>query len=318
MGRINTYGLPMTFFKLKAKAKDTEPAETGPGKSVFFSAPDGLKLHAVEYGGENGDALPVICLAGLSRNSRDFERLAIFLSEKAAPTRRVICFDYRGRGLSVHDPDWKNYNVITEAEDVLAGMTALGIAHAASIGTSRGGLIAMALSAMRPGALKAVILNDVGPVIEGDGLATIRAMLTQLPKPKNWDEAIAIQKTAMGKAFPAFSQEDWAFEAHAKYRQIGRKIRPDHDPDLVKPLAEIDLGEKLPEMWPQFIGLTKTPVLLLRGEHSGLLSKKTVEAMSARHPDMQVMEIAGQGHPPLLHKDGIPEAIERFLGGVAD
>jgi len=306
----------MTFFKLKAKAKDAKPAEAGPGKSVFFSASDGLKLHAVEYGRENRDALPVICLAGLSRNARDFERLAIFLSEKAVPKRRVICFDYRGRGLSAHDPDWTHYNVVTEAEDVLAGMTALGIAHAAIIGTSRGGLIAMVLSAMRPGALKTVVLNDVGPVIEGDGLATIRAMLTQLPKPKNWEEAIAIQKTVMGKAFPAFSQEDWAFEAHAKYRQVGRKIRPDHDPDLVKPLAEIDLGEKLPEMWPQFIGLSKIPVLLLRGEHSSLLSKKTVAAMSGRHPDMQVMEIAGQGHPPLLHTDGIPEAIERFLAKI--
>ena len=117
-------------------------AVSGRGESVFFSAPDGLKLHAVEYGHRNRDALPVVCLAGLSRNARDFERLAAYLSEDAAPKRRVVCFDYRGRGLSARDPEWANYNVLTEAEDVIAGMAALDIPHAAIVGTSRGGLIA--------------------------------------------------------------------------------------------------------------------------------------------------------------------------------
>lgn len=288
--------------------------ERGRGASVYFSASDGLRLHAVEYGHRNRDAVPVICLPGFSRNARDFERLAIYLSEDAAPKRRVICFDYRGRGLSAHDRNWTNYNVVTEAEDVLAGMAALDISHAAIIGTSRGGLIAMALSAMRPGAMRAVVLNDIGPVIEGDGLAAIRAMMTQAPRPKNWDDAIAIQKTAMGKAYPAFTEADWAFEAHAKYRQTRKKIRPDYDPDLAKTLSAIDFGDPLPTLWPQFAGLRALPVMLLRGEHSTVLSKKTVEEMVLRHPDMQVMDIAGQGHPPLIHTAGIPQAIEAFLG----
>jgi len=120
------------------------------GESVFFSATDGLRLHAVDYGRGISDALPLVCLPGLSRNARDFTGFAEHFVTQAAPKRRVVCFDYRGRGLSEWDKNWENYNVLTEAEDVLAGMAALGIEHAAFVGTSRGGLISMVLSAMRP------------------------------------------------------------------------------------------------------------------------------------------------------------------------
>ena len=289
---------------------------TSQGESVFFTTTDGLRLHAVDYGRNASDELPVVCLPGLSRNARDFARLAEHLANRSQRRRRVVCFDYRGRGLSQWDRDWKNYNVLREAEDVLAGMTALEIPHAAIIGTSRGGLIAMVLSALRPAALRAVVLNDVGPAIQGDGLMQIRAYLKQLPKPKNWADAVNLQKTMLGKAFPAFTEDDWDFEARAKYREFRRRIRPDHDPKLVKTLTSIDLGERLPTMWPQFAGLSALPVLLLRGQHSNLLSKKTVEEMAERHPRMRQVEIAGQGHAPMLHTAGIPQVIEEFLDGA--
>lgn len=289
---------------------------TSKGESVFYSATDGLKLHAVDYGRENTGTLPVVCLSGLSRNARDFAGLAEYLSEKADRKRRVICFDYRGRGLSEWDRDWKNYNVMTEAGDVLAGMTALGIDHAAIVGTSRGGLIAMVLAGLRPAAMHAVVLNDVGPVIQADGLVQIRAHLSRLPAPKSWDEAIALQKTTMGKAFPAFTDAEWEFDARARYRQFGKKIRPDHDPALVKTLTAIDLGASLPTLWPQFAGLSALPLLLLHGEHSSLLLADTVDEMAQRHETMQRVEIAGQGHAPMLHTAGIPQTIETFLDGA--
>lgn len=294
--------------------------EEGRGQSRFYSASDGLRLHAVDYGHGNRDPLPVVCLAGLSRNTRDFERLAIYLSEAAEPKRRVVCFDYRGRGLSDHDPDWKNYNIVTEAEDVIAGMAALDISHAAFVGTSRGGLIAMALSAMRPALMRAVVLNDVGPVIEMEGLAAIQAMLSRPPQqPKDWGEAIAMQKAAMEEDFPGLGEEDWEFEAHAKYRAIdGGPPRPDFDPELAKTLSEIDFSRPLPAMWPQFIGLSAVPVLVLRGENSALLSRQTLEDMTRQHPGLEAMEIGGQGHAPMVHTAGIPQAIEKFLARADD
>jgi pimeloyl-ACP methyl ester carboxylesterase len=286
---------------------------TDTGESVFFTASDGLRLHAVDYGRGVSDALPLVCLPGLSRNARDFTRFAEHFVTHASPKRRVVCFDYRGRGLSEWDKDWTNYNVLTEAGDVLTGMAALGIEHAAIVGTSRGGLISMALSAMRPGVMRAVVLNDVGPVIEGDGLTQIRAYLARAPKPGNWDEAVAIQKATMGKNFPALTDEDWTLETHAKYREIKRKIVPDHDPALVRTLTSIDLRDRLPTLWPQFLGLSALPVFVLRGERSNLLSVETLQKMAERHPDLRHFTIAGQGHAPLMHTAGIPELVEDFL-----
>lgn len=286
---------------------------TDTGESVFFTASDGLRLHAVDYGRGISDALPLVCLPGLSRNARDFNLFAEHFVTRASPKRRVVCFDYRGRGLSEWDKDWKNYNVLTEAGDALAGMAALGIEHAAFIGTSRGGLISMVLSAMRPGVMRAVVLNDVGPVIEGDGLTQIRAYLSRAPKPRDWDEATAIQKATMGKNFPALTDEDWTLETRAKYREIKSKIVPDHDPALVRTLTSIDLRDRLPTLWPQFMGLSAMPVLVLRGERSNLLRAETLQKMAERHPDLRHFTIAGQGHAPLMHTAGIPELVEDFL-----
>ncbi|RVB18466.1 alpha/beta hydrolase, partial [Mesorhizobium sp. M7A.F.Ca.CA.004.05.1.1] len=107
-----------------------------PGFSDFFySAPDGLKLHARIYGEANSGSWPVVCLPGLTRNARDFHELALYLSTHAATPRKVIAFDYRGRGQSAYDPDAKNYNVGVEAGDILAGLTALNIGEAAFICT---------------------------------------------------------------------------------------------------------------------------------------------------------------------------------------
>jgi pimeloyl-ACP methyl ester carboxylesterase len=286
------------------------------GESVFFTAPDGLRLHAVDYGRGIADALPLICLPGLSRNARDFSRFAEHFVTNASPKRRVVCFDYRGRGLSEWDRDWKNYNVLTEAGDVLAGMAALGLQHAAFVGTSRGGLISMALAAMRPGVMRAVVLNDVGPVIEGDGLTQIRAYLSRAPRPKSWDEAIALQKATMGKNFPALTDEDWTLETRAKYREIKNKIVPDHDPALVRTLTSIDLRDRLPTMWPQFLGLSALPVFVLRGERSNLLRHETLQKMAEVHSNLRHFTVAGQGHAPLIHTSGIPELVEDFLNDI--
>ncbi len=141
-------------------------------------------MHARIYGETNSAHWPVVCLPGLTRNARDFHELAHHLSARAVVPRKVVAFDYRGRGQSAYDPDITHYNVGVEAGDILAGLVALGIEGAAFIGTSRGGLIIHVIAAMRPEALKAVVLNDIGPVLEAGGLAHIRSYLDPSPKPK--------------------------------------------------------------------------------------------------------------------------------------
>jgi pimeloyl-ACP methyl ester carboxylesterase len=55
---------------------------------------------------------------------------------------------------------------------------------------------------------------------------------------------------------------------------------------------------------------------VLRGEHSSLLSQKTVAKMAEHHPNMRHVDIAGQGHAPMLHTASIPPTIAEFLVGI--
>ena len=209
----------------------------------FYTSTDGLKLHVRVYGERIDSATPVVCLPGLTRNARDFHELAIYLSQKAETPRKVIAFDYRGRGRSAYDRDWQNYNVVVEAGDVIAGLISVGVENGHFIGTSRGGLIIHMLGGMRPTLLKSVILNDVGPVLEGEGLAHIRLYLTRAPRPANMADAIAVQRTAHGAAFPALNDDDWMRFTTAIYKEQSGRPERDFDPS---PAENPEGGEPQP------------------------------------------------------------------------
>lgn len=293
--------------------------DTGGHEDVFFSAADGLRLHAADYGRHDPatrDRLPVVCLPGLTRNTRDFHDLALLLSHDPKTPRRVVSFDYRGRGLSGWDKDPSRYNIIVETEDVLSGMAALGLKHAIFVGTSRGGLIMHALAAMRPAAMAAGVLNDIGPVIEGAGLAQIKAYLSRMPDPKSWADAAQILAQAHSRSFPVLSQDDWADFARAIYVEKAGRLVADYDPALLHGLKGVDLNTPLPTLWPQFEGLGGMPLMALRGEHSTLLSSDTLIEMKNRVPSLQTMTILGHGHAPILHLSGIPVILARFFASV--
>src|SRR3954452_19222179 len=175
-----------------------QPDDMTDGYAEFFiSSSDGLRLFARDYGPRGGSALPVVCLPGLARNPADFHALALALSRDERRPRRVLAVDYRGRGRSEHDPDWRRYDVRVELDDVLQVLAAAGIAHAVFVGTSRGGIIAMGISAARPALLRGAVLNDIGPVIEGTGLVRIRGYVGKLPQPADQAQAIEILKNLM-------------------------------------------------------------------------------------------------------------------------
>ena len=279
----------------------------------FYAAQDGLRLHARVYGAASEGTLPVVCLPGLTRNARDFHELATFLSREARRPRKVIAFDYRGRGESACDPKPENYTVDGEAHDVLDGLAALGISEAAFIGTSRGGLIIHALATKQPAVLKAVILNDIGPVLEAEGLAHIRSYLEGASQPATWDDAVRLQRAIHGPTFPALSDADWERFAHAIYRDENGRPLVDFDPLLLAGLKSLDLSAPVPDLWPQFEALSGIPLMAIRGENSRLLSTATVDEMARRHPGMKAISVQGQGHAPLLETGDLPERIAAFI-----
>ncbi|KAF0120466.1 MAG: alpha/beta hydrolase [Xanthobacteraceae bacterium] len=269
------------------------PAVAGEGafESRFVTAKDGLRLHARVYGGAAGGPVPLVCLPGLSRNSGDFDVLARAL----APERPVIALDYRGRGLSGWDANWQNYALPVELEDVFGVLAALGLDRAIFLGTSRGGLLTMLTGMARPDLLAGAILNDIGPVIEGAGLARIRAYLGRLREPSTIDEAIALLKDAGAGRFPALTDDDWRGQAESIWTDRDGAFAPAFDPALAKTLETADFSQPLPTLWPQFDGLGGVPLMVIRGEHSDILSEATVAAMVERRPDLLLTDSGSIG-----------------------
>jgi pimeloyl-ACP methyl ester carboxylesterase len=269
-------------------------------RDLFVSAADGLRLHARDYGPEIANALPVICLPGLARTSEDFHDLAQALSGDLVRPRRVLALDYRGRGRSEWDRDWRNYDVRIEANDTLQVLTVAGIDEAVFIGTSRGGLITMALSAIRPTLLRGAVLNDVGPVLEAKGLARIKSYVGKLPKPQTMSDAGQLLKRMSDAQFPRFTDEQWEKLARGTWREQGGRLQLDYDPELMKILEAIDPEVPLPTLWPLFEGLAPVPVLAIRGANSDLLSDETLRSMQERHPRLTAITVSDQGHAPAL------------------
>ena len=277
---------------------------------------DGLRLHARDYGGgdpRTRDRLPVFCLPGLTRNSRDFHQLALLLAGDPDEPRRILALDYRGRGQSQRDETGQSYTLLAEAQDVLAAASQFGVERAVFIGTSRGGLTLHLLAEMAPSLLAAVILNDIGPVIEPEGLRQIRAYLSSDRRPSDWTEAAAMLQTVHGDAFPALSEQDWCEKAQAIYTDRSGALVADFDPEIARQLSAADLDQPLPHLWPQFDAFRDIPLMTIRGEKSALLGAATLSAMAKRHSGMTALTVKGQGHAPLLHLGEIPAAIRAFL-----
>jgi len=282
-------------------------------ESRFITAGDGLRLHYREYNAAySGSATPLVCMAGLARTAMDFDILAKAIAFAPNQNRRVIAIDYRGRGLSDRDRNWRNYDMRVENADILSILAAARIEQAVFLGTSRGGLHIMMLGATRPGAIRAAILNDIGPVIEAKGLMRIRGYIGKLPQPSSWDDAVQLAKQLMSAQFTGLSEDEWRVYAGLTFEEQKGKLVPRYDPALSKPLAEMNLEQGAPVLWPQFDGLRNVPLLAIRGENSDLFSQETQEAMAARHPSCETYTVTGQGHAPLLLDQQSIERIRQF------
>jgi pimeloyl-ACP methyl ester carboxylesterase len=270
---------------------------------------DNLSLYLRDYGDALNPRAPLLCLGGLTRNSKDFDGLAERYSRDG---RRVIAPDYRGRGRSDYDPDPYNYDPRIYLRDIHDILSALNLHRVVVVGTSLGGILGMGMGAAMPGALAGVVLNDIGPEVETGGLAFIIGYMREDRPQDSWDDAVETIK----KMLPNLTFQDegiWLKMAQNTFRECDDgKLRFDWDVDIVKPI--LDPSYEVPDMWPIFRSLKNVPVLALRGAESDILSPDCFRRMQEFKPDMIAVEVPRCGHVPTLAEPESKAALDEFLG----
>ncbi len=277
-----------------------------PFQEVRVSAGDGLSLYVRDYHLPGADGTPLLCLPGLTRNSKDFAALAAAY----APRRRVVAVDYRGRGRSAYDPDWRHYSVPTYLDDIGHVAAALGLHRAVAIGTSLGGLLSLGLAVMKPTLLAGIVLNDIGPDL-GPGIANLTPYLQQELVHADWPTTVAFLKANLP---PQSIADEAGWLAFAKGHYIegdDGKIRCDWDPMIREPLRRANGA--VPDLWPPFRAAARLPMMVVRGGVSDFLTEDGLARMQSEKPDLVAVTVPGIGHTPSLSEPLVIKALDDFL-----
>ena len=277
---------------------------------VFYESSDGLRLYARDYPGPSGLAPAILCLPGLTRNSKDFADLAGELCK----TYRVICPDQRGRGRSARDADAGRYRPEQYVSDMQTLLKLLDPERLMVIGTSLGGMMAIMLMAADPQRITAAVLNDIGPELDPRGLARIASYVGKTAPAASWSDAAQQTACINGAAFPEYRSDDWQAMARDLYIQVGTVPVLDYDPAIAQGLAG---SNATPNLWPLFEMVSAKPMLVLRGENSDLLSAQTLTEMTRRLPRLTSLSIANRGHAPTLTEPAARVAVAEFLARFA-
>ena len=272
--------------------------------------PGGLHRMAYWEWGDAANADVVVCVHGLTRQGRDFDRLAQALQHRW----RVVCPDVVGRGRS----DWLeqplHYQLPQYVGDMVALLARLRARRLAWVGTSMGGLIGIALSGMRDAPVQALVLNDIGPSIAPAGLARIAGYVGQPSRFASIDDGAAYLRS-ISAGFGPHSAQQWLELSRPMFVADGDGWRLHYDPDLRAAFAAVDAaaaqaGELA--LWALYDSI-RAPTLLLRGADSDILAPATAAAMAARGPRAALREFAGVGHAPTLVADAQVAAVAEFL-----
>lgn len=271
---------------------------------------DALKLHYRDYPGPS-DKPPLLCLHGLTRNSRDFAEFA----DRYSPRWRVLTLDFRGRGMSDYDPVPSRYSPLTYAADVIQLLDNLMIERAVFVGTSLGGLVTMTMAAMAPQRIAAAILNDVGPDVDASGIDRILTYVGKDRRFRSWDEAADAIQSSYGSAFENYGHGDFVRMAKRNCREEDGEIRFDYDMAIAEPFRTLGPVPKV-DLWPLFAALGQKPLLVVRGERSDLLTAVSLKKMHEAAPAMKSVTVPHVGHAPMLDEPQAIAAIDAFVDGL--
>ena len=286
-----------------------------------WTSRDGLRLHFRDYAGD-ASRPPVLCLPGLTRNARDFESIA----DRIGGRWRVLCLEMRGRGDSDYARDPMTYQPVQYLDDIEALLEQHGIDRFVAFGTSLGGLLTMLLAGAdlmrtaegKPARLAGAMINDIGPEVSEAGLERIRGYVGQGRSFETWMHAARALQEAQGDVYPDFEIADWLRVAKRTMALgSGGRVAFDYDMKIAEPFDTPTGATPQFDMWPLFGGLAATPLLILRGANSDILSEETAARMLAAAPGAELLTLPRIGHAPTLDEPEAVAAIERLLARIA-
>jgi pimeloyl-ACP methyl ester carboxylesterase len=279
-----------------------------------FPSFDGLQLYVRDYPGPRDSKFTVVCIPGLTRNSRDFDAFAPHLSQHY----RVLCVDLRGRGKSQYAPDPMSYQPPTYVRDMLSLFKAFALNRVVLVGTSLGGIISTVLGAVTPTKVLGIVMNDIGPEVDATGLTRIAAFVARGYQGPSWDAAAEALHQVDGKIYPSYTHDDWLRMAKRRFKDApGGGVMQDYDLNLAKPFGDAAKATSAAtSLWPYFLRLQGIPVLALRGAISDVLSPETFAKMKQRLAHLQQCTVPERGHTPYLDEPESMAAIDQFLASL--
>jgi pimeloyl-ACP methyl ester carboxylesterase len=279
-------------------------------RSVQCASPAGLHRIAYREWGDPRNRDVLVCVHGLTRSGRDFDELARVLCARY----RVVCPDVAGRGDSDRLADPKLYTWAQYVADMVTLIARLDVEAVSWVGTSMGGFVGMALAAQAGSPLNKLVLNDAGPVIGKASLERIAAYVGQAPRFASLEEAEKYVRS-ISAPFGPHSDAQWRFLTESWVRRSDDGgWRPHYDTRIAE-AYRATLPEKDLEIW-HIYDAVRCPTLLVRGEHSDVVSRQTAAEMARRGPKAKLAEIRGVGHAPtLLQPDQIALVRDFLLEG---
>ena len=267
-----------------------EPRE----RSVQCASPSGLHRMAYTEWGDPANPQVLVCVHGLSRNGRDFDDLA----RAMADSHRVVCPDIVGRGRSDWLRDPSGYGVPQYVTDMMVLIARLDVETVQWLGTSMGGLIGMVLASLPGTPVSRLLLNDVGPAISSESIRRIGEYIGRAPRFAGLEEAERYIR-AVSAPFGALSDTQWRALTESSVRPAADGgLEMIYDPKIADSFHRATAAGMI-DLWPMF-DRVRCPTRIVRGEFSDLLSAEVAQAMTARGPHPDLVQVPGVGHAPMF------------------
>ena len=278
-------------------------------ESILGLGPHGFHRIAYTEWGDPAAPRTLVCVHGLTRNGRDFDRLAAALADRW----RVVCPDVPGRGRS----DWlpaADYGNAQYLADLTALIARVGAKEVDWLGTSMGGILGIQMAAQPNSPIRRLVLNDVGPYIPKAALERIAEYVGQDPHFATVDELEAYLRRVHAP-FGPMSDQDWRHLALQGYRRLeGGGFGLAYDPAIAQAFRSNGLRDI--DLWPLWDSV-RCPVLVLHGVESDLLLSETTAEMARRGPKARIVEIPATGHAPALVTESSIAVVRDWLSATA-